>query len=258
MTAPGPEVFTAAPLDDDQVRALEGIAAAAWPAAERRALDGWWLRASPAPTRRVNSVFTNAVPGDMDPAARITAAEAFYRERGQPPRFQITRASLPDGLDEELARRGYEIEAPVDIQIAQPAALEVGAAADGTVRIADRLDPRWMAVYAGGFKRDVTAVIEQISGRAAFLTFEADGDVLGVALGVLESGWLGIFGMQTRPEHRGRGIGTAMLAGLADWALAEGAVGVYLQVEQDNPRARALYERCGFRTVYAYHYRTLF
>ena len=115
-----------------------------------------------------------------------------------------------------------------------------------------------MEGYAGGFNRDVTTVIDQITAPTAFLTYTADSAVQGVALGVLAEAWLGIFGMQTRPEPRGRGIGTRMGGGLVAWALEQGAEGVYLQVEQDNPDARRLYERLGFRTVYGYHYRTLF
>ncbi len=242
---------------DDQVRSLENVAANAWPAAERQALDGWLLRASPAPTRRVNSVLANDVLGKMPFAARIEAAEDFYIRRGQPPRFQLTRGSRPKHLDSQLADRGYEIEAPVDVQVAAVKDL-VGLRESDALHIAGQLNTAWMQVYADGFNRDVTSVIEQITGQTAFLTFEKDDTVVGVSLGVLEQGWLGVFGMQTRPVHRGRGIGTAMLTGLAAWALALGAHGVYLQVEQDNPGARRLYERHGFRTVYSYHYRTRF
>jgi len=272
IEAPGLTALGDQHFSDDQVRGLEAIAATAWPAAERQPLDGWLLRASPAPTRRVNSVLANAVETAMSLEARIDAVEDYYRRRRQPPRFQLTRGSCPNGLDAALADRGYEIEAPVDVQIAAAAALETTTGLDGTamVRVTDTLTPDWMEVYSGGFNRDVTSVIEQISAPAAFLTLQdadgaqdgaqdgALGDALGVALGVLAEGWLGIFGMQTRVERRNQGFGRAMLAGLAAWALEEGAVGVYLQVEQDNPDARRLYERQGFRTVYTYHYRTLF
>ncbi|MBT5514609.1 MAG: GNAT family N-acetyltransferase [Rhodospirillaceae bacterium] len=189
---------------------------------------------------------------------RIAAVENFYAARNQPPRFQVTRGSLPDGLDDELEQRGYEVEAPVDIQITRAEAMTTPASAEGTIHVGDELTPAWTEVYAAGFNRDVSAVIKQITGHPAFLTFQRDDEVLGVALGVYESAWLGIFGMQTRQSMRGKGIGSLMLKGLADWAVAQGALGLYLQVEQSNPRARALYERFGFRTVYAYHYRTLF
>jgi GNAT superfamily N-acetyltransferase len=49
------------------------------------------------------------------------------------------------------------------------------------------------------------------------------------------------------PEHRGRGIGTALL----EWVLAEATVAgkpVRIHVERFNP-ARRLYERLGFRQI---------
>lgn len=49
------------------------------------------------------------------------------------------------------------------------------------------------------------------------------------------------------PEHRGRGLGTALLKHLLQESAAEGRP-VVLHVEQHNP-ARRLYERLGFETV---------
>src|SRR5262249_14212560 len=50
------------------------------------------------------------------------------------------------------------------------------------------------------------------------------------------------------PEHRGRGIGKALLAGAAAEALRRGAPCIELTVRAQNP-ARRLYERVGFEPV---------
>jgi ribosomal protein S18 acetylase RimI-like enzyme len=50
------------------------------------------------------------------------------------------------------------------------------------------------------------------------------------------------------PEHRGRGVGTALLEALVERAQQEGAPALSLSVEEDNPALR-LYERLGFRRV---------
>ena len=267
--ASGPEIGSAVgpaivpetePLEfrAEDVRRLENISTRAWPAKEHVPLDGWFLRQSPAPTRRVNSVLANDDGGALDLDARIAEAEAFYAAHSQPPRFQLTRGSLPTGLDATLAERGYEIETPVDIQVASPASLRYGAPTVGTCVMRDTLTSAWMEVYSGGFNRDVTEIIKRIDGQVALLSFDHEGATVGVGLGVLVDGWMGIFGMQTQPALRSRGIGSAMIAGLASWAAERDTAGLYLQVEQSNPRARALYERHGFRTVYTYHYRTRF
>lgn len=51
-----------------------------------------------------------------------------------------------------------------------------------------------------------------------------------------------------QPGHRGAGIGTALLEGLLGEAAARSIPAISLSVEDGN-RARALYERLGFRTV---------
>lgn len=45
------------------------------------------------------------------------------------------------------------------------------------------------------------------------------------------------------------GVGTALIAALAERARAEGALAITLTVEDDNPRAKALYRRLGFVTT---------
>jgi ribosomal protein S18 acetylase RimI-like enzyme len=50
------------------------------------------------------------------------------------------------------------------------------------------------------------------------------------------------------PARRGSGVGTALLRKLIQEGTAAG-VPVCLSVEQDNPRAMALYRRLGFRPV---------
>ena len=54
---------------------------------------------------------------------------------------------------------------------------------------------------------------------------------------------------------RRAGLGTAVTAGLAAHAAARGAERIFLQVEEDNAAARALYARCGFTDHHRYHYR---
>jgi ribosomal protein S18 acetylase RimI-like enzyme len=50
------------------------------------------------------------------------------------------------------------------------------------------------------------------------------------------------------PDHRGRGIGAALLAAVADLARAEGFHALSLSVSPENPAVR-LYERSGFVRV---------
>jgi ribosomal protein S18 acetylase RimI-like enzyme len=56
-------------------------------------------------------------------------------------------------------------------------------------------------------------------------------------------------------DHRRGGLGAAVTVALARAAAERGVDRVFLQVEDGNSAARALYARCGFADVHAYHYR---
>jgi ribosomal protein S18 acetylase RimI-like enzyme len=54
-------------------------------------------------------------------------------------------------------------------------------------------------------------------------------------------------GLAVHPDHRGQGLGTALMAAIAAEASLRGYPGIRLDVIEDNPRARALYARLGYR-----------
>lgn len=55
--------------------------------------------------------------------------------------------------------------------------------------------------------------------------------------------------LAVRPTARGRGIGTALIAALAEQARAEGRPALSLSVEPDNLPALRIYRKAGFREV---------
>jgi N-acetylglutamate synthase len=253
-------------MEVPEIRELDALAARATAASLDVPLDGWLLRATVGiPFRRSNSVTPNGDVPDLD--AAIAAVEAFYRERELPVRFQISPAALPSGLDDELAARGYAIEAPVVIGVADTATViaRVGARA-GDAIVATGIDPDWVEEYANVHAdddvwRDRTRAYGHMLGglglpTAAAVTGPKTAEPLGLGFAVGDGEWAGIFGMGTRPEARRRGAATAVLGGLARWAGDHGHPRLYLQVEEDNVAARALYARAGFTDAYGYHYRT--
>jgi GNAT superfamily N-acetyltransferase len=58
-------------------------------------------------------------------------------------------------------------------------------------------------------------------------------------------GFVHVVAMWTAPEHRGQGVGAAVLDALAGWA-AGGGYRLHLDVNTANLAARALYERRGY------------
>lgn len=77
-----------------------------------------------------------------------------------------------------------------------------------------------------------------------------DGDVpVGTVTGIPdrhEPGGREVVAMWVAPEARCRGVGTALILGLVDWARDAAAPALALWVADGNDAARLLYERCGF------------
>lgn len=253
---PGPSVFGKKALSRSDILALDRLAAAAWAAPEQEQFGGWLFRHADGITRRANSAAPFPLQSGTDLEALIAHTEAFYPARELPPRIQISPAAEPEGLDTYLAERGYDVETPVDIMIIEAGKLAGGATGD--IDIHQTAPPGWWELYMEGYGRDPRRIVAgawETPLFAAAADENAGIDALG--LGVIGGDWLAVFGMLTRPERRRRGLGAAIIRALAAFAVDHGVHGIYLQVEDDNPGARRLYEKLGFRGVYGYHYRTL-
>ena len=96
--------------------------------------------------------------------------------------------------------------------------------------------------FVGGTLADLLAVYGRLGGlwRAAFLALlERD----------VENRRFLMDGICVATEARGLGVGTALLEAICDEAIRRGYGAVRLDVIEQNARARALYERRGFRAT---------
>jgi ribosomal protein S18 acetylase RimI-like enzyme len=57
-----------------------------------------------------------------------------------------------------------------------------------------------------------------------------------------------VFLLYVMPEHRRRGIGSALMCHAENWARERGDRQIGLQVFQSNPSAVSLYDKLGFQT----------
>ncbi|MDP3195897.1 GNAT family N-acetyltransferase [Tabrizicola sp.] len=96
--------------------------------------------------------------------------------------------------------------------------------------------------FAGGSWEDLTEVYGRIGGRWR-------GSVLWALGREVDNDRFLIDGICVGKAHRGKGVGSMLLAALYHEAAERGYGSVRLDVVQDNFRARALYERQGFRAV---------
>lgn len=220
----------------------------AWPAWERREAGGWVLRYAGGVTKRANSVLALGEPDDLD--AAISAAEAFYAERGAPCAFSIG-AGAPPGLDGALEARGYALVDPTVVM-----AGAISGRPSVPVRVEERPWRGWLETWwaVDGRRSTGPEAAERIltGVPALYVAVEEDGIPVAVGRGVPQGGTLGIYCMATLPEARRRGLGRAVLRALA---VESGMPGAYLVVTERNTAARALYRSEGLEPKGGYHYR---
>lgn len=75
------------------------------------------------------------------------------------------------------------------------------------------------------------------------------GEVIGYALVLLRKRWAKLYSLGVLEKYRNEGIATALLALLSEELEMQGYGYILLEVRVDNPKAIALYERHGFRTI---------
>jgi N-acetylglutamate synthase len=239
------------------VVALELAANEAWPAPVQYRLGGWILRAADNWTGRANSALAVGDPDrTLDDA--IDAVVEWYGGRGQP---ALINAPLPLAapVNSALDARGWTARPLTLVQTAPLKAL-LGDAEERdlpAVELADAPSDDWFAMVAEhkgklpeAAKRVLTAVPETVFVRV----HDAAGGLVAVARGTVTgpARWHGISLLQTAPEHRRRGLARHVVRAMAQWAAQRGATRAYLQVEEGNTDAIALYRRLGFSTHHTY------
>ncbi|MFD7386696.1 GNAT family N-acetyltransferase [Streptomyces anulatus] len=245
---------------------LAAVTARAWQPVESEALGDWRLRAAGGFTRRANSALPLGDPG-LPVGEALGRVRDWYEERGLPAYVQT--ATGAEGTQEllcaELERHGWRREVSAEVRIAALAPVGDLEADVRAVRLTREPDAAWLARYQrfstpgphvlrvlGSGPSVWFATVPGATGDAA----DAGPDAPPAAIGrcVVDGRWAGFMAVEVAPEHRRRGLATTVMAALARRALDEGASAAWLQVEEDNEGARALYDGMGFAAHHRYHH----
>lgn len=217
--------------------------------------DGWLLRFSPGKAKRARSV--NAVyPSQLPLVHKIAYCERLYGERGLPAIFRLSEHTVPAELESLLAARGYERFEPTQVRVAdiEPGGLE-GPAVEHP-RLEEWFD--MVGSLRGSPIAHRSAHLARLSALPLAIRPVAllEGGVpQATGLAILEDGYAGIFDVATRESERRRGLARTVVKALLRWGWEQGARRAYLQVNEDNRAAVALYEAFGFAVSYSYWYR---
>ncbi|MGW3215730.1 GNAT family N-acetyltransferase [Streptomyces parvus] len=236
---------------------MAAVTARAWQPVESEALGDWRLRAAGGFTRRANSVLPLGDPG-LPLGEALGRVRRWYEERGLPAYVQT--ATGAEGTQEllcaELEDHGWRREVSAEVRIAALAPVGDREAKVSAVRLTREPDAAWLARYQR-FSTPGPHVLRVLgSGPSVwFATVPGSGeepDAIGRC--VVDGRWAGFMAVEVAPEQRRRGLATTVMTALARRALDEGASAAWLQVEEDNEGARALYDGMGFAGHHRYHH----
>ncbi len=233
--------------------------ARAWQPVESEPLGDWRLRAAGGFTRRANSALPLGDPG-LPVGAALGRVRDWYGERGLPAYVQTATGAegTQEKLCADLEEHGWRREVSAEVRIAALAPVGDLDTDISVVRMSREPDAAWLSRYQR-FETPGAHVLKVLgSGPSVWFASVPGDDSAGppAAIGrcVVDGRWAGFMAVEVGPEHRRRGLATAVMTALARTALDEGASAAWLQVETDNEGARALYDGMGFATHHRYHH----
>jgi len=191
----------------------------------------------------------------MPVADALKHAEAFYEERGLAPQALI-RLGSPEV--EALLACGWIDARPEqsDTCVLHTTLDHVNACTQYDVLIAERPGDAWYATAFDGPVPAAAPTVLEGAPKAVFASISLDGRMVAVGRGSMTGHWLGVDAIRVDPSYRRRGLGTALLQGLARWSGPLGGRRTYLEVVEENAAAMATYSRLGYAEAYRYRYLT--
>ena len=243
-------------MKSDDIRHLENLTAEVWPAGEYARHCGWIMGFDVGVTGRANSVLPNEWTGETALSDAIGEVERKYRAHDLSPSFKVSEASLPQGLDDALAAAGYSVSKGTTVMQGALKPLADKCPVRHEIVALGHPTPDWCAVTGWEGSTARIGIAERIAHPCAFFMATEGTEPIATAIGVVRGEWAYISGLRVNPGLRGRGVGSSVVGFFASWAEENGATRLFLQVEDDNPKARVLYDRLGLVHAYDYHYRT--
>ena len=246
-------------MDKDLISRIEEAALNAWPAVRQMDYDGWLMRMTGGPSKRVNSVNVRG-SSSLPLTEKVRYCEGVYEREGLPLIFRLPEPLTSQELSEGLEALGYRSFDPT---------LVLGKLVERPLNQTQGMDVRQMSpmdfIMARAWVMGVplvglgyhAAILNLILPEKALVCLFEEGQPAACGMAVLQGELLGYFSIYTSRHVRRRGYGRTVMAALSQWGMQRGARFGYLQVEGDNLPAQAMYEQMGFERLYGYQYRKM-
>ncbi len=242
-----------------ELRRLEEICLNSSATPRQLLYDGWLVRLSPGKAKRARSI-NPFHAGTLPLDEKLDRCAQLYRERGLPFIARVTPFVAPADLDAALEARGFTAFEETRVMTAE---LAHGAGGGAPVPAVGRHEVAWTVAAISSLRGASQADRDAHAERLLALPLPVVGfairhrdEVACAGIAVIEAPWVGLFDIVTAPEHRGRGLASALTGAMLAWARAAGAERAYLQMDASNEPARAVYSKHGFIDRYAYWYRS--
>jgi N-acetylglutamate synthase len=233
---------------------LELAADEAWPAPVHDRLGGWLLRSAEGWTGRANSALPIGDP-DRPLEEAVDAVERWYADLGRQPLVNVP-LPLASPVGAALDARGWTARPLTLVQSGPMAGLRRNDPSGRRILLREAPSDEWLAIAAARKRSLPAAAMHVLTAvrQVRFAEAYEGGALVAIGRGVVVGGGrrlhLGL--VEVVPEHRRRGLAREVTAALAAWAVQLGAREAFLQVEERNAAAIALYGSMGLSTHHSY------
>lgn len=237
---------------------IEEFSLNAWASLQTVFYDGWIIRFANGYTRRANSV-NPLYPSKINVTDKLQFCENLYHEKDLPTVFKITPSVYPDNLDNILNENGYQKDAPTSVQTVDLETINFQLSPEAVIQ--ENLSNEWlenfcrMSAVSETLKEVLQKILLNIVPSHFFVSIKSSNRVIACGLGVLQSGYVGLFDIVIDKDFRNHGYGNKIVKSISAWGKHMGAKNAYLQVMLDNTPALYLYSKIGFTEHYQYWYR---
>ncbi|MBG0788195.1 MAG: GNAT family N-acetyltransferase [Anaerolineaceae bacterium] len=240
----------------DRISQIEEAALNAWPAPRQIVYDGWLLRFTGGPSKRVNSANV-LYPSRLPFPQKIAYCEAVYDQAELPPLFRVPAPFSTPDLAKSLLAAGYH---SFDETYVLTRELAPADPLPESLRVESSTVDDWIPFK--GLISDAQPgplalqqqILNCIVPLKTLIVLFSGAQPVACGMGVLEGDLLGFFSIYTHHDARRKGYARVVMSALTDWGLQGCAKLGYLQVEGFNQPARALYQQLGFELCYPYEY----